>query len=40
MRRHWRAFKAASVSVFDEIAWPLAGSLFAIVLWRILYWAT
>ena len=39
MKRRWRAFKAASVKLFDEMAWPVAGALFAIVLWKILYWA-
>lgn len=39
MKRRWREFKALAVLVFDEMAWPLAGSLFAIVLWKILYWA-
>lgn len=38
MRRRWREFKAFAIALFDEVAWPIAGALAAIVIWKILYW--
>jgi hypothetical protein len=39
MRRRWRAFTAEAVAVFDAMAWPVAGALAGIVIWKILFWA-
>jgi hypothetical protein len=39
MRRRWREFKALAVFVFDEAAWPLAGTLAGIVIWKMLFWS-
>jgi hypothetical protein len=39
VRRRWREFKAIAIALFDEVAWPIAGSLAAIVIWKALYWS-
>jgi hypothetical protein len=38
MRRRWREFKAVVIALFDETAWPIAGTLAGIVIWKMLFW--
>lgn len=39
MKRRWTEFKGVAVKLFDEVAWPIAGTLAGIVIWKALYWS-